>query len=379
MEPVANFFKHNPSGAITIDWYIGKKCNFDCSYCPDYLHDRKSKNVPYDMMKNLVDRVYKENGQNIIWSFCGGEPTIHPKFMDLCKYVTKIGCVHSSVTTNGSRNSDYFLELLEYLDNITISFHFEFMHQKVDDYIRKCIEIEEKRRKINHDTKHRHKTVIYRLMVHPDYLEKVEYMGDALSAAGLENLEFRPISPLSGSSADLMPTKKIEFNLDPAKVDKKDLVDDDIVNSKKNNLQKFKTEFYLDKLNEFFEKNIDSSRKKLRQVNYNETLQVYENNDIHYNEARLDKHNNFKGWLCWAGIKHMKISPTGDVYIGSCHVGGKRGNIYDLESIDLPTDPIRCPKTTCRDNMDLKVPKIRNWKHYDIIKNLIEDEDSSQD
>ena len=85
-----------------------------------------------------------------------------------------------------------------------------------------------------------------------------------------------------------------------------------------------------------------------------------------------DKKNNYEGWLCWAGVKHLKVTPPGDIYIGSCHVGGKRGNIYDKSSIDLPIEPIRCSKWRCTDNTDLKVPKIKDWEHYHLVKDMIE-------
>ena len=98
----------------------------------------------------------------------------------------------------------------------------------------------------------------------------------------------------------------------------------------------------------------------------------YKDEDYHYNELNFDKKNNYEGWLCWAGVKHLKVTPTGDIYIGSCHVGGKRGNIYEIESLDLPTEPIRCPKWRCTDNLDLKVPKIKDWDHYHLVKDMIE-------
>ena len=98
----------------------------------------------------------------------------------------------------------------------------------------------------------------------------------------------------------------------------------------------------------------------------------YKDEYYHYNELNFDKKNNYEGWLCWAGVKHLKVTPTGDIYIGSCHVGGKRGNIYEIESLDLPTEPIRCPKWRCTDNLDLKVPKIKDWDHYHLVKDMIE-------
>ena len=71
-------------------------------------------------------------------------------------------------------------------------------------------------------------------------------------------------------------------------------------------------------------------------------------------------------------MKHVKVTPPGDIYIGSCHVGGKRGNIYEKETIDLPKVPVICPKNRCTDNTDLKVPKIKNEKYYHLIKDMME-------
>ena len=36
----------------------------------------------------------------------------------------------------------------------------------------------------------------------------------------------------------------------------------------------------------------------------------YKDEDYHYNELNFDKKNNYEGWLCWAGVKHPKVTPT---------------------------------------------------------------------
>jgi hypothetical protein len=81
---------------------------------------------------------------------------------------------------------------------------------------------------------------------------------------------------------------------------------------------------------------------------------------FHYNQLNYERKNNFEGWTCWAGRSHMKITPSGDVYIGSCHVGGKLGNIYEItDDFVLPQDPVTCPKWRCTDNLDLRCPKAK--------------------
>ena len=83
MEAVAEFFTHNDTGWFSVDWYVGRRCNFDCTYCPSYLHDNYSKHVSYDNMKKSVDIITEKHGTNVYWSLSGGEPTVNPDFMKI--------------------------------------------------------------------------------------------------------------------------------------------------------------------------------------------------------------------------------------------------------------------------------------------------------
>lgn len=387
MEPVASYFKFNPTGAFSVDWYIGKRCNYDCSYCVDYLHDNHSPHVPLENMKKLVDLIYKDHGKNVFWSLTGGEPTVNPEFLNLCKYIKQEkGARHVSVTTNGSRTSLYFKELYQYIDGITLSFHFEHMADKVDEFIKKCIEIEDWRRQWNNeqesngnqfpdwDNGYIKKTLILRFMVYPEQFENIERMEKAFRDHGITNIEHRYIRPPGGNSNELMPDKKLDFDKNHDKLAPSLLIsseNDVAIKSIETRENKFYKNEERHKIKQIYNSKISPDKKKLK-FWFKEESGNLTDQDFHYNELNFDKKNNFEGWLCWAGVKHLKITPTGDIYIGSCHVGGKRGNIYDKDSIDLPATPIRCPKWRCTDNLDLKVPKIKDWNYYHLIKDMIE-------
>ena len=386
MEPVASYFKFNPTGAFSVDWYIGKRCNYSCSYCVDYLHDNFSPHVPLENMKRLVDVVYEDHGTNVFWSLTGGEPTVNPHFMDLCKYIKQEkGARHISITTNGSRTAKYLKELYQYLDGITLSFHFEYMADKVDEFITKCIEVENWRREWNAaqeasgkkfpdwDNGYVKKTLILRFMVYPEQFKNIERMEKAFRDHGITNIEHRYIRPPGGNSNELMPDKKLDFENNNDTMDKKLLVsnnDETAIKAIETREKQFYKDDEKEKIKRIYESGVTPDKRKLKF--WFEDAGEYTDIDFHYNELNFDKKNNYEGWLCWAGVKHLKVTPTGDIYIGSCHVGGKRGNIYDKESIDLPKEPIRCPKWRCTDNLDLKVPKIKDWDHYHLIKDMIE-------
>lgn len=391
MKPVASYFKHNPTGAFSVDWYIGKRCNFSCSYCVDYLHDNHSPHVPYENMRALADTIIDAHGINVFWSLTGGEPTINPDFMKLCKYIKhERGAKHVSLTTNGSRTAAYLKELYQYLDGITLSFHFEHMKHRIDEFIDKCIQLEDWRRQWNAeqeasnnkfpdwDTGYIKKTLILRFMVYPGQFENVERMEQAFRDHGITNIEHRYIRPPGGNSNELLPDKKLDFKTNNDTESKYKLLsnaDQTDIKAIETREKKFYREGEQEKIKQLYENKITPDKRKLKFWFDNDGDLV--DQDFHYNELNFDKKNNYEGWLCWAGVKHLKVTPTGDIYIGSCHVGGKRGNIYDSGSIDLPTEPIRCPKWRCTDNLDLKVPKIRDWEYYHLVKDMIEWKDST--
>lgn len=370
MKPVASYFKWNPTGAFSVDWYIGKRCNFACSYCVDYLHDYTSPHVPIENMKKLVDLLTEQHGDNILWSLTGGEPTIHPKFLDLCAYIKEKGTRYTSVTTNGSRTLDYHKQLFDVVDGITLSFHFEFMENRIDEYITKCIELEKYRLQLNEQLKpgEPKKTFILRFMVETGQLDNVNRMDTAFKQAGITNIEHRYIRPPGKSDKNMQTEEKFEFkdSKDPNQITDK---------AKVERIEKNEAEFYkkdeLKEIKYIYKSTADPDKRKLK-FWFQDEQGNYVEEDFHYNELNFDKKNNYEGWICWAGVKHLKITPNGDIYIGSCHVGGKRGNIFDKDSIDLPSEPIRCSKWRCTDNTDLKVPKIADWEHYDLVKDIIE-------
>ena len=371
MESVASYFKFNPTGAFSVDWYIGKRCNFACSYCVDYLHDYTSPHVPLENMKKLVDLIYEKEGSNVLWSLTGGEPTLNPKFLDLCAYIREKGRKYISVTTNGSRTLKYHKDLFDLVDGITQSFHFEFMEQRIDEYIEKFIELDTYRQELNakREKGEPKKTLILRFMVETGQLENVERMDKAYREAGITNIEHRYIRPPGKDKGKgMQPEEKYNFK------DKKD--PNQITDKAK--VEKIETKeasYYghneQGAIKEIYKSTADPDKRKLK-FWFQDSDKNYHEEDYHYNELNYDKKNNYEGWLCWAGLKHLKVTPPGDIYIGSCHVGGKRGNIYDRDSIDLPTEPIRCNKWRCTDNTDLKVPKIKDWEHYHLVKDMIE-------
>lgn len=67
--------------------------------------------------------------------------------------------------------------------------------------------------------------------------------------------------------------------------------------------------------------------------------------------------NNWQGWECLAGQNHIHISFEGDIYRGTCHVGGKYGNVFSDPT--FPTGNVICNKPKCVCGAEMMIPKFK--------------------
>ncbi len=87
--------------------------------------------------------------------------------------------------------------------------------------------------------------------------------------------------------------------------------------------------------------------------------------------------NQWKGWWCSAGIRSIYIDFDGNVFRGTCSVGGWIGNIncvtglWEGPRLTTRQEWVRCNLDVCSCGADMAVPKV---KDYDLIKDFkIED------
>jgi organic radical activating enzyme len=115
-------------------WDIGRWCNYSCSYCWDWVHNKTDPHKKLDVMKRVVDQVHDNwSGTEMIrWSFGGGEPTVNPDFLPLVEYIKGRGDYVLTVS-NGSRNPEYYAKLARVVDCIQLSVHFEYW--KSDNFV----------------------------------------------------------------------------------------------------------------------------------------------------------------------------------------------------------------------------------------------------
>jgi len=115
-------------------WDLGRRCNYDCSYCWSYVHNRTDAHKDYNTLIQTTDKIINEwsRGESIRWNFGGGEPTLHPKFLDLLQHL-KSKNQWTMVTSNGTRDHKYWAQAVQHLNSINLSAHFDGLKDGDDE------------------------------------------------------------------------------------------------------------------------------------------------------------------------------------------------------------------------------------------------------
>ena len=116
---------------VSMNWMIGSRCNYACSYCPDELHDDHSPHPDLEKLKLVWQNFYEKTqhiGLPYKISFTGGEVTANKSFLPLIEFLRQ-NCYDIAqliVSTNGSASTAYYLRLANLVDAISFSTHSEF-------------------------------------------------------------------------------------------------------------------------------------------------------------------------------------------------------------------------------------------------------------
>ena len=125
--------ENNPT--MVIVWDLGRRCNYDCTYCTAWMHSTTAPLNNIEKFKKtakFIDKYYtlyaKHHRKNwsLTISFTGGEPAVNPAFYELLPYLKEnYPYMKLNLTTNGTWNERKGKFLLEHLNSITVSYHCE--------------------------------------------------------------------------------------------------------------------------------------------------------------------------------------------------------------------------------------------------------------
>lgn len=121
---------------FSVNWLLGRYCNYNCSYCWPYAHTKVKDHRPIKVIKNTIDLIFnqaRERGfDKFSFSFSGGEPTFHPDFLEIIKHIKTEKISKINLTSNASRSLKWMEKLAKYAKDLsmTASFHAEFADPK---------------------------------------------------------------------------------------------------------------------------------------------------------------------------------------------------------------------------------------------------------
>lgn len=135
-----NLFDHK-DGPLVVTWDTGRRCNYDCTYCPSHRHDNFSPHASLQELQSVGTFLfdysellckYKTKDQLNV-SFTGGEPTVNPKFIEFGQWLRELYTkeykdkfkLKLGLTSNGAFGEKMAQSILQVYDNCTISYHVE--------------------------------------------------------------------------------------------------------------------------------------------------------------------------------------------------------------------------------------------------------------
>lgn len=290
---------------IKVEWNLGKRCNYDCSYCPAAIHDNYSPHTDLELLKQTVDKLLLLP-KPVRLSLTGGEPCVHPQIEQLIRYV-KDRNMWLSITTNGTRKPLWYE--MQQVDQYVFSMHFEYDWANILYTIKT---VNERSNGIG---------VFVNVMAHQDKMRDVR---DAVEILDRNQVQYviRRVRWTEGDH-DLF---------DDMRYDQNDL------------------DWILEK-NATIKPNCLIYDEIEQKVDILKPLKMYHANDII--KKRM---NQFKDWTCNIGLESLMINWDGEVHRATCRVGGSLGNIYN-GSFTIPNEPVICTRNFCTCAADIPITK----------------------
>jgi organic radical activating enzyme len=334
---------------FTVSWLLGRFCNYRCSYCWPYARSNTKDHRPTELCLKTVDEIKRQARQNGFNSFhfslSGGEPTFHPGYLDILKYLaddahnTNYTSIH--MTSNCSRNMDWFEKYVEYAKpfhraSITASLHTEHVNtpEKMQEFADKLIFCQE------HDVQ-----VTINMVMVPEWFEK-----DWENALFFHNQGINvTLKPQSDPTASRIVDGYTKHMLDK------------LHNGMPQRAYTEVKRKWADRPKPSFELPQDTSTENDSAVPAHFQIEFTDKQGKKWYMDQAERFNafnfnKFKGWSCNAGYQGIIIrEPDGSIKRSySCH-DVPLGNIET--GFTLFDKPMPCITNSCVSSADSKIPK----------------------
>lgn len=298
---------------LKVIWQVTTACTYKCDYCPKELHEGTSKKIDLDELSVFLDKLVSKQPTFIL---SGGEPTIHPQFIDIVSLL-KSRNINVISDTNLSRTTRFYEEASNFVDNWCVTLH----PQEHTLDIEKIKTLTDKSF-----------TVIY-LMADPRFWDKSMLWWDELKKIPrIKAIVLKPLDNWSNSGwyYNEYTENQIKFYEGTSP----------IVNFSKLEIQ-----------------------ERLPQYSW----LADQGSDVVWNDGTTstldpdqlmkDNLNKFKGWKCEAGEEVIVLGPECDISLATC--GVKRLGHYRNFNLETLQESTICPYEYCHCGTDIKATKYK--------------------
>ena len=182
---------------MVVTWDMGRRCNFDCTYCPSHRHDNFSLHAKLEELKRtakfILDYIFemkqfshsKEGSYRL--NLTGGEPTVHPQFIKFGEWLKQSfqeeekyknsGYLNLSLTSNGAFSKKISEHLIKVYNFITISYHCEAQERLKKKVKKNIMYLKEKGVSLNVNVMFHAKT---------EYFKECVELCESLKSAGVD-------------------------------------------------------------------------------------------------------------------------------------------------------------------------------------------------
>lgn len=135
--------KELSNNELVIKWRITYDCNYQCSYC----YQKTACNTDLgeldylEIARKINTLIQKSGKKKVKLYLIGGEVTLLP-LEDILQELPKIETLH--ITTNFSKNAEYFNNLRKYVKNLDVCFSFHSEYVSVNEFIEKLRPLDKK-------------------------------------------------------------------------------------------------------------------------------------------------------------------------------------------------------------------------------------------
>lgn len=337
---------------LNIIWNLGKRCNYDCSYCSPTTHDWSSPHRPVEDVKNFIKKLEEHceyTGKTFKISLSGGEPYVHPDILEIFRIIKQSPKCDPilTVVTNGSLPLDLYVKSLNWVSNMTISLHLE----------RPDHEIFDKLEKIKNLNKISDKWITVQVMCLPGKLEFIKKHIEPFFVMHSIKYTLRRIRPLAKIQ---IKTENKDILIPVSEKSRREMIKEDFSLEFKAGFKRVMKKLAQEQITEEYQFEKFYSTEELEYLKNNEPQVSWENIGVWNQAGEYFTTNSdilgskalhkFTGWKCFIGVDCIYVDIDGEIYRGSCQSGGSIGNISG--DIHFPEECLSCDKNWCLSNPD---------------------------